>query len=141
MDKYKTSELGKALKKVYRDEMTVEESVELAKNEIKSVFEKRIMPPEQDTDFGFYGDVVGKCPLCGNEVVRKGFGYACSGFKTNGCKFAVNAKICGRVISVSNVKKLLQDGETYKINGFISKNNKNFDAVLYLEDGRVKFKF
>ena len=108
---------------------------------IRDVFEKRELPPEQDTDFGFYGDVVGKCPLCGNEVVRKGFGYGCTGYKTNGCKFTVNSKICGRVISVSNVKKLLAEGETYKICGFISKNNKNFDAVLYLEDGKIKFKF
>ena len=43
--------------------------------------------------------------------------------------------------SENNMKKLLSDGETYKINGFISKNNKNFDATLYLEDGKVKFKF
>ena len=27
------------------------------------------------------------------------------------------------------------------LNGFISKNNKSFDAVLYLEDGKVKFRF
>ncbi|MBQ6702877.1 MAG: topoisomerase C-terminal repeat-containing protein [Clostridia bacterium] len=141
MDKYKTSELGKALKRVYRDEMTIEESVELAKKEISSVFEKRSLPPEQDNDFGFYGDVAGKCPLCGKDVVRTRFGYGCTGYKESGCKFTVNSKICGRVISLANMKKLLSDGETYKINGFISKNNKNFDATLYLEDGKVKFKF
>lgn len=141
MDKYKTSELGKALKKVYRDEISIEESVELAKNEIAAVFEKRNLDPEQDDDFGYFGDVVGKCPLCGETVVRTRFGYGCSGYKTNGCKFTVNSKICGRVISMSNMKKLLSDGESYKISGFVSKNNKNFDAVLYLEEGKVKFKF
>ncbi len=141
MDKYKTSELGKALKKVYRDEMTIEESVELAKNEISEVFSKKELPPEQDDDYGYFGDVVGKCPLCNNDVIRTKFGYGCTGYKTNGCKFSVNSKICGRVISVSNMKKLLEDGETYKISGFVSKNNKNFDAVLHLEDGKVKFKF
>ena len=141
MDKYKTSELGKALKRVYRNEITVKDSLELAKKEISEVFETKQMPPEQDTDFGYYGDVVGKCPLCGSDVVRKTFGYGCSGYKSNGCKFVIGSKICNRVISVSNVKKLLSEGETYKISGFVSKNQKNFDAILYLEDGKVKFKF
>lgn len=141
MDKYKTSELGKALKKVFRNEITIQESVDLAISEIAQVFEKKEVPPEADSDFGFFGDVVGQCPLCGNDVVRTRFGYGCSGFKTNGCKFTVNSRICGRVISVSNVKKLLHDGETYNISGFISKNNKSFDAKLYLEDGKIKFKF
>ena len=141
MDKYKTSELGKALKSVFRNEMTIQESVDLARNEISKVFEKIALPPENDKDFGFFGDVVGKCPLCQNDVVRTRFGYGCTGYKTNGCKFTVNSKICGRVISISNMKKLLEDGETYNISGFVSKNNKLFDAKLYLEEGKVKFKF
>lgn len=141
MDKYKTSELGKALKKVYRNEITVKDSVDLAKREISEVFEVKTLPPEQDTDIGYFGDVAGKCPLCGNDVVRTRFGYGCTGYKTNGCKFTINTKICNRVISFANVKKLLADGETYKITGFLSKNNKNFDAILYLEEGKIKFKF
>ncbi len=141
MDKYKTSELGKALKSVFRNEMTIQESVDLAIKEISQVFEKRELPPENDNDFGFFGDVVGKCPLCQNDVVRTRFGYGCTGYKTTGCKFTVNSKICGRVISISNMKKLLEDGETYNISGFISKNNKQFDAKLCLEEGKVKFKF
>mgnify|MGYP002711115084 CR=1 FL=1 len=40
MDKYKTSEMGKALKKVYKNEITVEDSVTLAKHEIQEVFKK-----------------------------------------------------------------------------------------------------
>ena len=141
MDKYKTSELGKALKKVYRSEMTIQESVDLARKEIDEVFAKKTMPPEQDTDYGYFGDIVGKCPLCGSDVTRTRFGYGCSGYKEMGCRFTVNSRICGRVISVSNMKKILQDGESYKITGFISKNNKPFDAILYLEDGKLKFKF
>lgn len=141
MDKYKTSELGKALKKVYRGEMTVYESVELAKNEIKQVFAKKEVPIEQDTDYGYFGDVVGKCPLCGGNVVRTRFGYGCSEYKTNNCRFAVRTMICGRVISAANVKQLLETGKSYKISGFISKNNKPFDAYLILNEGKVKFSF
>ena len=41
-----------------------------------------------------------------------------------------------------NVKKLLKDGSTYKIKGFISpKTGKSFDAVLKIADGEVKFDF
>ena len=38
MDKYKTSEMGKALKKVFRDEITVEDSVDLAKKEKTDIY-------------------------------------------------------------------------------------------------------
>ncbi len=141
MDKYKTSELGKALKKVFRNEMTIEESVELAKQEIAKVFEKKEVSPGQDDDFGYFGEVVGKCPLCGSDVTRTRFGYGCSGYRINGCKFTVNLKICGRVISFSSMRKLLSDSETDTISGFISKNNKTFDAKLCLEEGKVKFRF
>ncbi len=141
MDKYKTAELGKALKKVYRSEFTIADSVRLAEREIAEVFQKKTVPPEQDTDDGFMGDAAGKCPLCGGEVRRTSFGYGCSRYK-EGCKFTINGVICGRVISLSNVKKLLAEGETYKIEGFISpKSGKAFNAKLKLEGGRVVFDF
>ena len=141
MDKYKTSEIGKALKKVFRGNMTVRESVELAEKEIALYFEKREMPAEQDTDTGFFGDVVGKCPLCGRDVKRGKFSYGCSGYK-EGCKFSVGSYICNRAISVSNMKLLLETGRTSKIQGFVSrKTGKTFDAILVLRDGKAEFDF
>ena len=141
MDKYKTSEMGKALKKVYRGEISINESVEIAKTEIAEVFNRAAEPPELDTDDGFVGDKVGKCPLCGAEVVRTKFGYGCSGYK-NGCKFGISGKICGRIISAQNVRALLETGRTCKIKGFVSpRTGKSFDAVLKLEDGRTVFEF
>ena len=143
MDKYKTSELGKALKKVFHGEMTVSESVGLAENEISEIFDraKTPQPPETDTDDGFFGDVAGKCPLCGSDVIRTKFGYRCRGYRENGCKFTVRNVICGRVISIANVRLLLQNGRTSKIRGFISKNGKPFDAYLKLEEGKAVFDF
>ena len=141
MDKYKTSEMGKALKKVFHGEMTVGDSVDLAKKEIAEVFEKREAPPEKDTDMGFYGDVAGKCPVCGRDVIRSRYGYACTGFKENGCKFKLGGVICGRVISLSNAKLLLETGRTSKIEGFTSKNGKLFDAALKLDGDRAVFDF
>ena len=141
MDKYKTSEIGKALKKVFRGNMTVRESVELAEQEISVYFEKREAPVEQDTDTGFFGDVVGKCPLCGRDVKRGKFSYGCSGYK-EGCKFSVGSYICNRAVSVSNVKLLLETGKTSKIQGFVSKKTgKSFDATLVLRDGKAEFDF
>ena len=140
MDKYKTSELGQALKKVYRGEYTVRDSVLLAEKEIASVFEKKESPPETDTDIGCFGETAGICPLCGGEVRRTKFGYGCANYR-EGCKFTINAVICGRIISLSNVKLLLSEGRTSKIQGFQSKNGKVFDAALKLENGRAVFDF
>ncbi len=141
MDKYKTSELGKALKKVFRGEITIDESVKIAENEIKEVFAKKELPYEKDTDDGFLGDVAGKCPLCQGEIKRTSFGYGCSNYK-DGCKFSVNGVICGRVISIANVKKMLETGQTYKIEGFVSqKSGKTFDAKLRIDNGKIVFDF
>lgn len=140
MDKYKTSELGKALKKVYHDEMSVDESVKLAENEINEVFKKKDVVIEKDTDIGFYGDIVGKCPLCGNDVMRNRYAYGCRNYTE--CKFKVNSLICGRSISKSNVIKLLNEGSTSKIEGFISKSGKEFNAILKFDDEKkVVFDF
>ena len=141
MDKYKTSLLGQSLKKVFRGEITVDDSVELAKNEIAEVFRKKELPPEKDEDDGFIGDEAGKCPLCGEPVRRTKFGYGCSGYK-NGCKFALSNVILERVISLENVKSLLKTGKTSKIEGFVSKKTgKPFSACLRLEGGRAVFDF
>ncbi len=141
MDKYKTSEMGKALKKVYRGTLSVYDSVALAEAEINSVFCQAPEPPETDKDTGFFGDVVGKCPLCGADVIRGRKGYGCSAYKTTGCEFSVYGFICHRVLSKSNMQMLLETGKSSKIKGFISKSGKPFDAYLKLEDGKVVFDF
>ena len=114
----------------------------LAKTEIGEIFEEsKDKEPEKDTNIGVFGEVVGKCPLCEKDVIRTKFGYGCTGYK-DGCKFTVNKSICKRVISLSNVKMLLATGKTSKIQGFVSKNGKSFDAVLKLDEGgKVVFDF
>ncbi len=142
MDKYKTAELGKSLKRVFRGECTVGDSVELAKAEISEVFDRKGDSFANDTDIGFFMQTVGKCPLCGGEVRRTNFGYGCGSYRENGCKFTVNMRICSRVIPLSAVKQLLTNGRTEKLSGFISKKSgKSFDACLKLEDGRAVFDF
>jgi len=142
MDKFKTAEMGKALKKVFRGEFTVQDSVEVAKAEIAEVFSEKTFEPGQDLDIGFFRQAVGKCPLCGGEVRRTTFGYGCGSYRENGCKFSIHMSICGRTIPVSAVKQLLENGKTEKLCGFVSrKSGKSFDGALKLENGKVQFDF
>lgn len=142
MDKYKTSDMGRALKKVFRGEMHIEESVKMAVDEISTYFSPATeCAIEDDTDMGFFGDVVGKCPKCGSDVKRYKYGYGCSNYK-NGCKLNIWLSRCGRVISVRNVAMLLETGRTSVIRGFVSpKSGKSFDAALKLEGDGCTFDF
>ena len=140
MDKYKTSQLGQALKKVYRGEITIDDSVKQAADEINDVFTAPSNSPNSPFYTGFAGDVVGKCPECGNDVIRGKYGYGCTNYK-NGCKFRIGGILCKRVITPDTAKKLLTDGRTEKIEGFWSKNGKPFSAFLKIEENKVVFDF
>lgn len=138
MDKYKTSQLGQSLKKVFRGECTINDSVGLAEREISHVFE---VARDVETNIGVVGDHIGICPLCGSTVISGRLGYGCSGYK-EGCKFVIWKHICKKTISVKHAKELLASGKTSKISGFVSKNNKTFDAFLKLDEtGKVIFEF
>lgn len=140
MDKYKTSEMGKALKRVFHNEITIETSIKLAEKEIAGIFDIKKLSPEEDIDNGFYGDYIGKCPICGKDVIKNRYGYGCTGYK-DGCDFKISGVICNRIISKSNATKLLETGKTFKIKKFISKNGKEFDATLVLKDKKIEFSF
>ncbi len=135
MDKYKTSQLGQALKKVYRGEITIDDSIKMAEAEIAEVFS---IPHEKGT--GFYGDEIGVCPLCQNKIIRGKYSYGCSNFKS-GCNFKINLKILGAQITKEQAEKLLTIGYTDKLS-FTSKAGKSFECKLKLEnDGNINFDF
>lgn len=142
MDKNRTVMMGKLLKDVYKGKSSIGNAVDVAEDEIAEIFKKKELPPEKDTDIGVFRQEVGKCPMCGKPVIRGYYGYGCTGYRENGCKFSVNISICSRNISVSNMKLLLETGKTSKIEGFISpKTNRSFDAYLALKDGKAVFEF
>ncbi len=140
MDKYKTSEMGKALKSVYRGQMTVQESVALAKAEIFNIFEqgrKHDIPAE---DTGALGEIMGRCPKCGSNVIRGNRAYGCMGYK-DGCDFKIGLSICARAVPKTAVQVLLATGRSPKLRGFISKTGRTFDGTLILREGEAVFDF
>ncbi|MBQ7356519.1 MAG: topoisomerase C-terminal repeat-containing protein [Clostridia bacterium] len=143
MDKYKTSELGKALKRVYRGEMSVRDSVSLAEREIREVFSHSAETENlvvRGVDTGKYGEIVGVCPKCGKNVVRGKTNYGCMGY-ADGCDFRLGINICKRDIPISEARRLLAEGKTALLDGFISKNFKRFKARLEIKDGAAVFAF
>ena len=142
MDKYKTAELGKALKKVFRGEMQVSESVTLAQKEIAEVFANRGIRLEREFKApetkDFVGGSVGVCPLCANEIKATKFGWACSG-KT--CSFVLYRTLCRHELSEEDLAKLLAGESTAYAEDFVSKSGKNFTARLRLDGGKIVFEF
>lgn len=136
MDKYKTSELGQALKKVYRGEMTIKQAVDLTQKNITEIFEEDKKHPS-----GFYGEKIGVCPLCGGDVIRGKYSYGCSNYK-NGCAFKINLTILGASLGISEARELLENGATKKLS-FVSKSGKTFESKLKLDkkDGKIQFDF
>lgn len=135
MDKYKTSQLGQALKKVYHGEMTVDDCVKEAESEITEIFSHR----DDANGNGFYGDVVGKCPKCGKNLIRGRYNYCCE--NRENCDFKINFNILGCPIGKYQVTKILSDGISDKLN-FTSKGGKNFTAALKLApDCKLNFEF
>ena len=136
MDKYKTSRLGQALKKVYHGEMTIDESVKMAENEIRQVFET-----DKNAGSGFYGDVIGKCPKCGKNVARARYSYACEDFPDK-CDFKINLRILGCPVPKEQAAKLLTSGKTDKMNFTSLKTGKVFSSSLKLDESKkVVFDF
>ena len=70
-----------------------------------------------------------KCPLCDGEVETTPFGYGCSNYRNTGCKFSIGT-IAGRDLTEEEVTKLLTEGKTEILNGFVSKSKKKFSAAL-----------
>lgn len=141
MDKYKTCEMGRSLKKVFRGTLSVDESVSLACEEIAAVF--RDADREEENGTGFFGDEIGECPLCHSPVRRTSFGYGCAGYKEKGCRFSIRMKILGKLIPKTVAATLLREKKTPLIMGFVSqRTGKSFDAMLTLgEDGKIGFLF
>ncbi|AYD39755.1 type IA DNA topoisomerase [Clostridium fermenticellae] len=146
MNKEKTVEFGRELKKVYKSDIDVGTVVDNVKRELNSIItngknikisriENKVYRTENESNS------LGACPACGKGSIITGrTGYGCSRWRQN-CNFFIGKKIAGKDISESVVKKLLRDKKTGIIKGFKSKNGKNFNAGLKIEKSNVVFDF
>jgi DNA topoisomerase-3 len=87
---------------------------------------------------------LGKCPKCGANVYDNGMNYVCE--KQTGltptCDFRSGKIILQQEIAPEQIKKLLSDGKTDLLKGFISKKtNRKFEAMLVVKDGKTAFEF
>jgi len=156
MDKYKTSTLGRSLKRVFRGEDTVGDCVALAEQEIREIFDKRESTTVTKVPYqpkgkrgsktqkqeAYRGPMIraGVCPLCGADVVRGSFAWGCMGYKS-GCGFRLNAVILSHTFTPEEVAAYLETGRTPLISDFVSKKNTKFSAYLQRDGSEAKFVF
>ncbi|WP_232698412.1 DNA topoisomerase III [Brevibacillus daliensis] len=86
------------------------------------------------------GKKVAKCRVCGGSIVDKGKFYGCDQFNKTGCKVTLPKKLLTKSLSMTIVKKLMEDGTTNVMKGF-KKGEKTFDARLVWEDEKQQFTF
>jgi len=119
------------------------------------------MSPEHKVEFDFGNDQnkegegaapmdftgkepLGKCPACGGRVFDGGMNYVCENQAgvAKSCKFRTGKIILQQEISPEQVKKLLAEGKTDLLKGFVSKKtNRKFEAFLVLKGGETAFEF
>ena len=75
------------------------------------------------------------------DVIKGKYNYGCIGYK-DGCNFKISTMICKKIINKNVASEILKNKISPVIEGFISKNNKEFKARLKLEDdGKLSFVF
>jgi len=102
---------------------------------------------EEDTEpVDFSGHTpVGDCPKCGHKVYEYGMNYVCE--KSVGpdktCDFRTGKMILQQEISAEQVHKLLSEGKTDLLEGFVSsRTNRKFKAYLVKQaNGKIGFEF
>jgi len=87
---------------------------------------------------------LGQCPKCHSRVFENGMNYVCekqAGVEKS-CDFKTGKIILQQEILPDQIRKLLAEGKTDLLKGFISKKtNRKFEAFLTLKDGKTAFEF
>ncbi len=87
---------------------------------------------------------LGRCPKCGAQVFDGGANYVCERAtgRERPCDFRAGKLILQQAVEPAQMKKLLAEGKTDLLGGFVSKRTgRKFEAFLVLRDGEVKFEF
>lgn len=129
----KTVEIGENLKAIYNNKSSIDEIIEIVKQEVKTGINK----DKEIEKFEQHG--IGKCPCCDSNIIENDKSFYCENWKN--CGFSVWKIICGKKITANMIKEILERGYTKKMKGFKSKAGKSFEASLVLENDKVKFNF
>ena len=87
---------------------------------------------------------LGKCPKCGGRVFDLGLNYGCehSADGSKKCDFRTGKLILQQAVEPAQVQKLLAEGKTDLLRGFVSnKTNRKFEAFLKWDGTKVSFEF
>lgn len=137
MSKEKTVFLGKTLKEVYKGTKTIQESLTVVNNEIKSIIDKDCQVQKMASPAKAE---IGKCPVCGKAIYETPKAYSCNG-GIDGCGYVLWKGLLGKQITEAQAKKLFQSGKTDFITGLQSKSGKLFTARLVLKGSKTEFEF
>ncbi len=101
---------------------------------------------EEGEPIDFSGQtVLGACPKCGKNVYEMGLAYVCEDHvvKPRACEFRSGRIILQQEILPEQMAKLLNDGKTDLLPGFVSQRTRRpFKAFLVLgKDGKTGFEF
>ena len=87
---------------------------------------------------------LGRCPKCGQNVFDAGLKYVCEKAvgPSKACDFSSSKIILQQTVEPAQLQKLLAEGKTELLKGFISKKTgRKFEAFLVVKEGKVGFEF
>ncbi len=86
---------------------------------------------------------LGSCPKCSAPVFEHGMSYLCENAPLKKCDFRSGKVILRQEIGRDQMQKLLADGKTDLLDGFVSnRNGRKFKAFLVKkDDGKIGFEF
>src|SRR5690606_6764653 len=121
-------------------------TLRLFTDDYKREFHSGQKDEESDAPVDFSGQPsLGKCPKCGHGVFEHGMNYVCekSVGPEKACTFRSGKVILQQEISPEQMKKLLSEGKTDLLTGFVSsRTNRKFKAYLVTQkDGKTGFEF
>lgn len=134
--KTKTVEFSKLLKKVYKGNSTIQETIDLVTEELEKIIGQNIEIPRVYNDSE--REIIGICPRCKKNIYENSKGFSCVGYRdVPPCNFTIwkesKYKSIEVKISKTRVKKLIK-GETILLKKIKGKNEKIYSAEFKLED-------
>lgn len=82
-----------------------------------------------------------KCPICGRALLNFPWGYGCSGYQDDKCKFNIPRKIASKTLTEKQIQNLIQKGDSGYISGFVKNGGKTFGARIVIDKEEKKLKF